>query len=338
LLIAEGESTIKSQPGGVLPAQASATEFLPSTRKTLGAMTLTKANIIGDVSERTGFSKQKSRLAVNHLIEIIINTLESGESIKIGHFGKFDIKERQARPWRSPFTGKIMMLPPRRLVTFKAFKRLKDKVNALPPGMEPEARSRAEIHAAPTGVLTREELKKILADHRQWLDSKGKKGEKAVLSHAGLVRADLYAAKLSFINLQGADLREAVLSEADMDDANLRDTNLADAVLDWASLDGAKLQRASLQGADLRWANLEGANMSGCDLRFANLEGANLKGAKLTEANLYGTNLKNTDMKGAILTKIKLDYETQLNLPKPVFDEYRQTFRILEWSPALAAS
>ncbi len=301
-------------------------------------MTLTKTDIIGAVSDRTGFSKKKSRLSVNSLIEIIKSTLESDQNIKIGHFGKFDIKEKKARPWRSPFTGKIMMLPPRRVVTFKPFKRLKDKINTQPISIEPQERSRAKIRPIRTGALTKDELKKILTEHRRWLDSQGKSGEKAVLSHATLFRADLYAAKLSFIDFQGADLREAVLSEADLYDANLRDTNLADAVLDWASLDGAKLQRASLQGADLRWANLEGANLSGCNLRFANLEGANLKDAKLTEANLYGANLTNTDLKGAILAKIKLDYETQLNLPQSVFDKYRQTFRILEWSPALSPS
>ena len=301
-------------------------------------MTLTKADIIGAVSDRTGFTNKKSRHSVNSLIEIIKSTLESGENIKIGHFGKFDIKEKKARPWRSPFTGKIMMVPPRRVVTFKSFKRLNDKVNAQPSGIEREGPSRAKRRPIRTGALKKDELKKILADHRQWLDSQGKSGEKAVLSHAALVGVDLYAAKLSFIDLQGADLREAVLSEADLYEANLRQANLDDAVLDWASLDYAKLQRASLQGADLRWANLEGANLAGCNLRFANLEGANLKDAKLTEANLYGTNLQNTDMKGAILTKIKLDYETQLNLPKPVFDLYRQTFRVLEWSPALAPS
>ena len=74
--------------------------------------------------------------------------------------------------------------------------------------------------------------------------------------------------------------------------------------------------------------------MKAANLRFANLEGANLKGAKLIEADLYGTNLNNTDMQGSILTKAKVDYETQLNLPKPVFDKYRQTFQVLEWSPA----
>ena len=301
-------------------------------------MTLTKANMIGDVSERTGFTKKKSRLSVNHLIEIIKSTLESGESIKIGHFGKFDIIEKKARPWRSPFTGRVMMLPARRTVKFKTFKRLKDKINAQPIVTESEELSRPKIHPERTGVLTHDELRKILAVHRHWLDSTGKSGEKAVLPRVALVRADLYAAKLTRIDLQGADLREALLSEADLYEADLRQANLADAVLDWACLDYAKLQRASLRGADLRWANLEGANMSGCDLRFANLDGANLKDAKLTEANLYGMSMKNTDMQGAILTGIKLDYETQLNLPKTVFDKYRQTFRMLEWSPALSPS
>jgi len=301
-------------------------------------MTLTKANIIRAVSDDTGFTQKQSRHCVNSLVEIIKKTLESGESIKIGHFGKFDIIEKKARPWRSPFSGRIMMLPDRRIVKFKAFKRLKDKINAQPIYTEFEELSRPKIHPVRTGFITHNELMKILADHRRWLDSGGKSGEKAVLLRAVLVRADLYAARLSRIDLKGADLREALLSEADLYEADLRQANLTDAVLDWACLDYAKLQRASLRGADLRWANLEGANLSGCDLRFANLDGANLKDARLTEANIYGMSMKNTDLQDAVLTNIKLDYETQLNLPKPVFDEYRQTFRILEWSPALAPS
>jgi len=301
-------------------------------------MSLTKTDIIGAVSDRTGFTKKKSHRCVTTLIEIIKRTLESGENVKIWHFGKFDIKEKKARPWRSPFTGNIMMLPPRRVVVFKAFKRLTDKINEPSGGIETVELSDAKISPDRKGAFKKDELKKILADHRQWLDSHGENGEKAVLSHAALVGADLYAAKLSFSDLQGADLRQAVLSEADMDDANLRSTNLADAILDWASLDGAKLQQASLQGADLRWANLEGANLAGANLRFANLEGANLKDAKLTEADLYGANLRNTDMKGAILNNIKLDYENLLDLPRTAFNEFRQTFMVVEWSPALAPS
>ncbi len=300
-------------------------------------MTLIKVNIIGAVSDRTGFSKKKSRHSVNTLIEIIKSTLESGENIKISHFGKFDIKEKKARRWRSPFTGAEIMLPRRRVVTFKSFKRLKDRLNPEPRGIEKSELSQSTIRTTSARLLKPGELKKILNDHRRWLESEGKKGKRANLAYAKLKEADLYAACLSRINLQGADLQGADLSEADLYGANLQDANLDDAILEWASLDGAKLQRASFQEADLRWANLEGTKMEGANLRFANLEGANLKGAKLTEADLYGAKLKNTDMQGTILTKVKVDYETQLNLPQAVFDKYRQTFRVLEWSPALTA-
>jgi nucleoid DNA-binding protein len=301
-------------------------------------MTLTKANIVRAVSDQTGFSRKQSCRSVDSLVEIIKRSLESGESINIVHFGKFDILEKKARLWRSPFTGRIMMLPARRIVKFKAFKRLKDKISCQPAGSDSKALCRTKIHPVRKGVLTQNALRKILADHRRWLDSGGKRGKQAELSRAVLAEADLCAAKLSRIDLQGADLREALLSEADLYEADLRKANLTNAVLDWACLDYARIQQACLKGADLRWANLEGANLSGCDLRFANLEGANLKEARLTEANLYGMTLKNTDMQGAILAKIKLDYETQCNLPKTVFDKYRRTFRILEWTPALSPS
>lgn len=301
-------------------------------------MTLTKAHIIRAVSDRTGFTQKKSHQSVNTLIEILKSTLESGENIKIRHFGKFEIKEKKGRRWRSPFSGEVMMLPPKRVVAFKGFKRLKDRLKVPPGDIYQNDMIEAKFHPIHTDAMHPSDLHYILAAHRRWLDSEGQSGEKAVLIRAKLMRADLYGVRLSQVNFQAADLSGADLSEADLYEANFQEANLVEAILEWASLDGANLKQADLQGADLRWANLEGCDLSGANLRFADFEGANLKGARLCEANLYGTNLRNTDMQGAILKKIKLDYETQLNLPKPVFDKYRQTFRVLEWSPALAPS
>jgi nucleoid DNA-binding protein len=338
LLIDECEFTIKKRPGGFLPARASASHSNLQPFKSRAAMTLTKTNIIGAVSDRTGFTMKKSRHSVNTLIEIIKRTLESGETIKVSHFGKFEVKERKRRRCRNPRTGAEIMVPAKRVVAFKSFKRLKDLINAQPGGIYRADVAQTINRTVHTGATNSKELKKILDDHRRWLESEGQSGEKATLIGARLVRADLYGLRLSRVNFQGADLRGADLSEADLYEANLEDARLNDATLEWASLDGASLKRADLQGADLRWANLEGTNLTGANLRLADFEGANLKGAKLSEADLYGTNLKNTDMQGAVLTRIKLDYETQLNLPKPIFEKYRQTFRVLEWSPVLVPS
>ena len=246
-------------------------------------MTLTKTDIIGALSDHTGFTRRKSRHSVNTLIEIVKRTLESGENVKISQFGKFEIKERKRRRCRHPRTGAKMIVPARRVVAFKGFKGLKDTIDAQPGAVCRDDMPQAIGCAAHTHVIRPKRLKKILDDHRRWLESGGESGKKA-------------------------------------------------------DLIGARLVQADLQGADLRWANLEGTNLTGANLRFADFKGANLKGAKLYEADLSGTNLRNSDMVGAILTGIKLDYETQLNLPKPVFDKYRQTFRVLEWSPAIVPS
>ena len=85
------------------------------------------------------------------------------------------------------------------------------------------------IRTTPARLLKPGELKKILNDHRRWLESEGKKGKRANLAYAKLKEADLYAACLSRINLQGADLQGADLSEADLYGANLQDANLDDA-------------------------------------------------------------------------------------------------------------
>ena len=112
--------------------------------------------------------------------------------------------------------------------------------------------------------MTREELDKILENHKHWLAEDCEGWE--------TMRANLYEA-----DLRGADLYEADLRGADLYGANLRGANLRE-----ANLYGANLRGANLRGADLYGANLRGANLRGADLRGANLRGADLRGANLT--------------------------------------------------------
>ena len=109
--------------------------------------------------------------------------------------------------------------------------------------------------------MNEKELKKILAAHKLWLETKGEKG-----SRANLIGADLIGATLS-----GANLRRASLSEAH---------------LNGADLSGADLRRADLRRADFMGANLRGANLRATNLRDANLRDANLRVAKYEQAQL----------------------------------------------------
>lgn len=90
-------------------------------------MSLTKAGIIEKVTQETGLPKHKSSHAVECVLEIIKGTLASGEDVLISGFGKFCVCEKSERRGRNPATGEDLMLPARRVVTFKCSGKLRDK-------------------------------------------------------------------------------------------------------------------------------------------------------------------------------------------------------------------
>ena len=93
-------------------------------------MALTKANIVETICVKNGFSKKQSIETLETLLEIIKQTLESGEDVLVSGFGKFCIRHKKERKGRNPATGEDMMLRPRKVVTFRCSNKLKDKINA----------------------------------------------------------------------------------------------------------------------------------------------------------------------------------------------------------------
>ena len=92
-------------------------------------MTLTKSDLIESVYEKLEMKKQESVFAVESLLEIIKQTLESGEDILISGFGKFYVKNKNERRGRNPQTGNGLILDERRVVTFKCSGVLREKMN-----------------------------------------------------------------------------------------------------------------------------------------------------------------------------------------------------------------
>ena len=92
-------------------------------------MSITKAKIVEAVAEQTGYPKKQSSEMIETLLEIIKRTLESGEDVMISGFGKFCVKEKKQRKGRNPATGEDMMLEPRKVVTFRCSRQLRDKIN-----------------------------------------------------------------------------------------------------------------------------------------------------------------------------------------------------------------
>lgn len=92
-------------------------------------MTLTKANIVDKIQEDLGFPKKECVDVVEDLLEIMKQTMSEGKDVLVSGFGKFCVKEKKQRRGRNPSTGEDMMLPPRRVVTFRCSGKLREKVN-----------------------------------------------------------------------------------------------------------------------------------------------------------------------------------------------------------------
>jgi integration host factor subunit alpha len=92
-------------------------------------MTLTKAQIIEALFAQNIFTKIQSAQIIDTLFELIKQSLQNGEDVLICGFGKFLVKEKQARGGRNPQTGEPMTLPARRVVTFKCSSVLRAAMN-----------------------------------------------------------------------------------------------------------------------------------------------------------------------------------------------------------------
>ena len=92
-------------------------------------MTITKANLVEKISNRLGLSKAESQNLVENFFEILSNSLENGEDIKISGFGTFKLKKKNTRPGRNPMTGEVIPVSARTIVKFSASSKFKTMVH-----------------------------------------------------------------------------------------------------------------------------------------------------------------------------------------------------------------
>lgn len=91
---------------------------------------MTKTELIQKIYDSTdNVYKRDIDTIVNTLLTTIVDTLESHETVDIGGFGKFEVKERSERQGINPATGEKITIPASQVVKFKPAKALKDKVN-----------------------------------------------------------------------------------------------------------------------------------------------------------------------------------------------------------------
>ena len=91
---------------------------------------MTKADIARIVHDRVGLTKKESAQIVESVLDVIRDSLEQGENVKLSGFGHFIVRQKHARRGRNPKTGTDITIAPRSVVTFRASPLLKDKLGS----------------------------------------------------------------------------------------------------------------------------------------------------------------------------------------------------------------
>lgn len=94
-----------------------------------GQQTVTRADLCEAVHEEVGLSRQECSSMVERTLELIVESLERGETVKLSGFGVFQVREKRARMGRNPKTGEPAAINPRRVISFRASQIMKSRVH-----------------------------------------------------------------------------------------------------------------------------------------------------------------------------------------------------------------
>ncbi|MBC5823363.1 MAG: HU family DNA-binding protein [Candidatus Eremiobacteraeota bacterium] len=89
---------------------------------------MTKAELIGEVAERTEQRRQNVAEVIDELLECIKSALQKGDKVQLIPFGSFEVRERKKREGRNPKTGEKLIIPAGRVPAFRAGKDLRAAV------------------------------------------------------------------------------------------------------------------------------------------------------------------------------------------------------------------
>tara|TARA_B100000886_G_C20391456_1_gene478469 strand:- start:505 stop:822 length:318 start_codon:yes stop_codon:yes gene_type:complete len=91
---------------------------------------ISRDDIAETINNEFGFAKKECLDIVNDIIEIIIQGLNTSNSVKIHNFGTFKLKRKKSRIGRNPKTKEVVMIQDRNVITFKASRNIINYINS----------------------------------------------------------------------------------------------------------------------------------------------------------------------------------------------------------------
>ena len=89
---------------------------------------MTKQQLIEKVAAKTELGKSEVEIAVDAVLELIAESLQSNERVDLRGFGSFVVKERKERQGRNPRTGETLTIAAKRDASFRPGKELTERL------------------------------------------------------------------------------------------------------------------------------------------------------------------------------------------------------------------
>lgn len=89
---------------------------------------INKKSLAEVVSNELDITKKNATIAVDAIFNEIVTTLENGGKVEISGFGKFEVRQREAREGVNPKTKERITIAASKSPVFKASKILKEAV------------------------------------------------------------------------------------------------------------------------------------------------------------------------------------------------------------------
>jgi integration host factor subunit alpha len=95
----------------------------------MSGKTLTKADIVDFIYEKTEKNRAEVKVLVDNLLDIMKQSIKRDSALLVSGFGKFDAYDKRARKGRNPQTSDSIVLPPRKVVVFRLSRKFRAELN-----------------------------------------------------------------------------------------------------------------------------------------------------------------------------------------------------------------
>lgn len=93
-------------------------------------MITNKTELIAAIAEQAGISKKEATVALDVVVNSIMETVAAGESLTLTNFGTFSLGQRSERSGVNPQTKEKIVIPATSVPKFKPGKGFKELVSA----------------------------------------------------------------------------------------------------------------------------------------------------------------------------------------------------------------